>query len=94
MLLALSSWPEIDAWLKRSTTVVIPIGSNEQHGPRAARHGLAVPGNHRPRGAAARGPAGGPDVQHRDGAASSGLPGTISLRPSTFQAAILDWWTP
>lgn len=33
MLLAFSTWPEIDARLKRSRTVVIPVGSNEQHGP-------------------------------------------------------------
>ncbi|MFX9061832.1 creatininase family protein, partial [Acinetobacter baumannii] len=33
MLLALSTWPEIEAQLQRSKAVVIPIGSNEQHGP-------------------------------------------------------------
>src|SRR3954464_13925561 len=33
MLLHLSTWPEIETFLGRSRTVVIPIGSNEQHGP-------------------------------------------------------------
>ena len=33
MLLHLSTWPEIEDYLKRSKTVVVPIGSNEQHGP-------------------------------------------------------------
>ena len=33
MLLHLSTWQEIEDYLKRSKTVVIPIGSNEQHGP-------------------------------------------------------------
>jgi len=33
MLLALSTWPEIEAYLATSKTVVVPIGSNEQHGP-------------------------------------------------------------
>ena len=33
MLLHLSTWPEIETFLTRSKTVVIPIGSNEQHGP-------------------------------------------------------------
>ena len=33
MLLHLSTWAEIEAFLGRSKTVVIPIGSNEQHGP-------------------------------------------------------------
>ena len=33
MLLHLSTWAEIEDFLTRSKTVVIPIGSNEQHGP-------------------------------------------------------------
>jgi len=33
MLLALSTWSEIEARIKTSPTVVVPIGSNEQHGP-------------------------------------------------------------
>ena len=33
MLLHLSTWAEIETYLARSKTVVIPIGSNEQHGP-------------------------------------------------------------
>ena len=30
---SISTWPEIEAFLQRSKTVVVPIGSNEQHGP-------------------------------------------------------------
>jgi creatinine amidohydrolase len=33
MLLHLSTWREIEAFLTRSRTIVVPIGSNEQHGP-------------------------------------------------------------
>jgi creatinine amidohydrolase/Fe(II)-dependent formamide hydrolase-like protein len=33
MLLHLSTWPEVEAYLERSMAIVIPIGSNEQHGP-------------------------------------------------------------
>src|SRR5690606_42090846 len=33
MLLHLCTWPEIEAYLKDSRTIVVPIGSNEQHGP-------------------------------------------------------------
>lgn len=33
MQLALSTWPEIDAYLQRSRGVIVPIGSIEQHGP-------------------------------------------------------------
>ena len=33
MLLAKSTWAEVEARLERSRTVVVPIGSTEQHGP-------------------------------------------------------------
>lgn len=33
MRLQLMTWPEVEEYLKRSTGVIIPIGSAEQHGP-------------------------------------------------------------
>ena len=33
MQLQLSTWQEVDAYLERSTGIIIPIGSTEQHGP-------------------------------------------------------------
>jgi len=33
MQLALSTWQEVEAYLERSTGIIIPIGSTEQHGP-------------------------------------------------------------
>ena len=33
MRLQLCTWPEAEAYLKRSTGIIMPLGSTEQHGP-------------------------------------------------------------
>lgn len=93
MILHLSTWPEIEAYLNISRTIVIPIGSNEQHGPT----GLLGTDWLCPEIIATRAQMEDNDIlvgpTFNVGMAQHHLafPGTISLRPSTMISALRDW---
>ena len=92
MLLHISTWAEIDAFLACSKTVVVPIDSNEQPGltgllganwlcPEISAHEAQKTGDILVAPTFNVGTA----QHHLD------LPWTVSLRPPTFIAAIGDW---
>jgi creatinine amidohydrolase/Fe(II)-dependent formamide hydrolase-like protein len=92
MQLHLSSWPEIEGYLQRSKAILIPIGSTEQHGP----NGLLGTDALCPEiiGRRAGDEAGilvAPTFNVGQAQHHMAFPGTITLRPTTMIAAMLDW---
>ena len=92
MQLHLSSWPEIDAYLTTSKAILIPIGSTEQHGPNGLLGTDALcPEIIGRRAGDEGGILVGPTFNVGQAQHHMAFSGTITLRPSTMIAAMLDW---
>ncbi|HSC18021.1 MAG TPA: creatininase family protein [Rhizomicrobium sp.] len=92
MQLHLSSWPEIDAYLKTSKAILIPIGSTEQHGPNGLLGTDALcPEIIANRAGDEAGILVAPTFNVGQAQHHMAFPGTITLKPSTMIAAMKDW---
>ena len=92
MQLQLSTWPEVETYLAKSKAILIPIGSTEQHGPNGLLGTDALcPEIISRRAGDEGGILVGPTFNVGQAQHHMGFSGTITLRPSTMIAAMLDW---
>ncbi|MDM9384928.1 creatininase family protein [Chlorogloeopsis sp. ULAP01] len=94
MLLHLSTWQEVEAYLQQSGGIIIPIGSTEQHGPTGLIGTDAICAEAIARGVGETTQAMvAPTMNVGMALHHTAFPGTISLRPSTMIQVVRDYIT-
>jgi len=92
MRLHLMSWPEVEAYLETSKGVIVPLGSTEQHGPTGLMGTDCIcPEIIATRAGDKAGILVGPTFPVGSAQHHMAFPGSMTLRPSTFIAALCDW---
>ncbi|MBD0268626.1 creatininase family protein [Pseudanabaena sp. FACHB-2040] len=95
MLLHLSTWPEVEAYLAQSKGIIFPIGSTEQHGPTGLIGTDAICAETIAKGVGEEVKAlVGPTINVGMALHHTAFPGSLSLRPSTLIALIQDYLKP
>ncbi len=86
------TWPAVEAYLERSTGIIIPIGSTEQHGPTGAIGTDAICAEAVAKGIGEQeGAIVGPTINVGMALHHLDFPGSISLRPTTLIAVVRDY---
>lgn len=94
MLLHLSTWLEVETYLRQSQGLILPIGSTEQHGPTGLIGTDAICAEIIARGVGdTTGALVAPTINVGMALHHTAFPGSISLRPSTLILVIRDYLT-
>jgi len=92
LLLQQCTWPEVEAYLKRSTAIILPTGATEQHGPAGVMGVDTYCAETIARGVGeAAGVMVGPTLTVGMSEHHMRFPGSMTLRPSTLVMVMRDW---